>query len=130
MEYHPSIDLVASGMCYIGNDCQVYVSSVTERRLNLKDILVSCCIDHLAVFVRNERRILSYAGRSYLVARCRKREENNGQHRPYFRKPNPHRHCPSTFDREKRRSDNRSATWKSRGTRHTFRIDRRSGIFL
>ena len=63
MEYHSSIDLVASGMCYIGNDCQVYVSSVTERRLNLKDILVSCCIDHPAVFVRNERRILSYAGR-------------------------------------------------------------------
>lgn len=53
MECNSSIDLVASGMCYMGNNFQTYVPPVTERCLNPKDMLVSCCIAHPTVFVRN-----------------------------------------------------------------------------
>lgn len=54
MECHMSIDLIASGMRYIGNCCQTYVPPVTNRCLTPKDMLESCCIAHPTVFMRND----------------------------------------------------------------------------
>ncbi len=54
MECHPSIDLVASGMNYIGNGGRTFVPPVTDRCINPKDMLESCCIAHPTVFVRTD----------------------------------------------------------------------------
>ncbi|MDE5981180.1 MAG: glycosyltransferase, partial [Bacteroidaceae bacterium] len=54
MECHPSIDLVASGMNYIGNGGRTFVPPVTDRCINPKDLLESCCIAHPTVFVRTD----------------------------------------------------------------------------
>ena len=54
MESHTSIDLVASGMNYIGSTKQTYEPDITNRCLNPKDMLVNCCIAHPTVFVKKD----------------------------------------------------------------------------
>ncbi len=53
MELHSDIDLVASGMNYIGDRMDAYEPSVTNRCLTPKDLLANCCIAHPTVFIRN-----------------------------------------------------------------------------
>jgi len=54
MENHASVDLVASGMNYIGGRIKAYEPPVINRCLNPKDMLQNCCIAHPTVFVKTD----------------------------------------------------------------------------